>query len=126
MGFLNVDAKAKYNQVLAPVLKAKRELGVDTWLSSGLPSTLVGGTIRELADLIEKAIGDAEIDSAANQRYLAQTALGGYTANLMQPVYAKVFKGLSEAKLDEVLQSFAFKNCHPRQDILKVLKKYWV
>jgi endoglucanase len=125
MGFLNVDAEAKYKQVLAPILKAKRELGVDNWLSAGLPGTVVSGTIRELADLIEKSIGDSEIDSAANQRYLAQTALGGYTANLMQPAYAKQFKRLSESELDQVLQSFAFKNCRPRQEILKVLKKYW-
>ena len=125
MGFMNVDTKAKYKQVLAPILKAKKELGVDNWLSAGLPGTVVSGTIRELAGLIEKSIGDAEIDSAANQRYLAQTALGGYTANLMQPAFAKQLKGLSETELDQVLQSFAFKNCHPRQEILNVLRKYW-
>ena len=125
MGFLNVDAEAKYKQVLAPILKAKRELGVDNWLSAGLPGTLVGGTISELAGLIEKSIGDTEIDSAANQRYLAQTALGGYTANLMQPAFAKQIKGLSETELDQVLQSFAFKNCRPHQDILNILKKFW-
>jgi len=124
MGFLNVDAGSKYMQVLAPILKAKRDLGVDNWLSAGLPGTLVSRTIRELADTIEKSIGDADIDPAANQRYLAQTALGGYAANLMQPAYAKLFKGLSEVELDQVLQSFAFKNCHPRQDILNILKKY--
>jgi endoglucanase len=125
MGFMNVDAKARYNQVLAPILKAKKELGVDNWLSAGMPGTVVSGTIRELASLIEKSIGDTEIDSTANQRYLAQTALGGYTASLMQPAYAKKLKGLSETELDQVLQSFALKNCHPRQDILNVLKKYW-
>ena len=112
-------------QVMAPVLKAKRALGVDNWLSAGLPGTAVGKTIGALAGMIEKAIGDGEINSAANQRYLAQTALGMYAASLMQPAYAKRFKGLSEAELDQVLQSFAFKNCRPRQDILKVLKSYW-
>ena len=125
MGFVNVDPDSKYMQVLAPVLKAKRELGVDNWLSTGLPGTIVGGTIRELAGLIEKAIGDTEINSAANQRYLAQTAIGMYAASMMQPAYAKCFKGFSEIELDLLAQSFAFKNCHPRQDILKVLRKFW-
>jgi hypothetical protein len=112
-------------QVLAPVLKAKRELGVDNWLSAGLPGTIVGGTIRKLAGLIEKAIGDAEINSAANQRYLAQTAIGMYAASMMQPAYAKCFKGFSEMELDLLAQSFAFKNCHPQQEIMKVLRKFW-
>ena len=125
MGFMNVGTEAKYKQVLAPILKSKKELGVDSWLSAGLPGTVVGGTIRELAGLILKSIGDPEIDPAANMRYLAQTALAGYTANLMQPVFAKQLKGLSETELDQVLQSFAFKNCHPRQEILTVLRKYW-
>jgi hypothetical protein len=32
---------------------------------------------------------------------------------------------MSEAELDRVVQSFALKNCRPREDILAVLKKYW-
>jgi endoglucanase len=72
MGFMTVEPASKYMQVLAHVLNAKRDLGVDSWLSSTLPGTLVGGTIRELADLIEKTIGDAEIDSAANRRQSVQ------------------------------------------------------
>lgn len=125
MGFLNVAPNSKYAQVLAPVLKAKRELGVDNWLSTGLPGTVVGNTISELADLIEKTIANVEINSIANRRYLAQTAIGMYTASLMQPAYAKCLKDLSETELDQVAQSFAFKNCQQRQDILKVLQKFW-
>jgi endoglucanase len=125
MGFVNVDPGSRYMQLLAPILKAKRDLGVDNWLSIGLPGTTVSGTIHELADQIEKAIGNDVIDSTANQRFLAQTALGGYAASLMQPAFAKLFQGLTEEEMDQVLQSFAYKNCHPRQDILTVLKKYW-
>jgi endoglucanase len=125
MGLVDVDPGSKYMQVTAPIFKAKRDLGVDSWLSAGLLGSTVGETIRELAGLIEKAIGDAEINSEANQRYLAQTALAGYTASLMQPTYAKLFKSLSEAELDQILESFAFKNCRPRHEFLNVLKKYW-
>jgi len=125
MGFMTPDPDSRYSQVLAPILKAKRDLGVDNWLTPGLPGTTVSRTVRELADLIEKAIGDPEINSASNQRYLNQTALGMYAASLMQPVYAKLLKGLSEVELDQVVQSFAFRNCKPRQDILNVLMKFW-
>ncbi len=125
MGLVTLKPESKYLQILAPVLKAKRNLGVDSWLSAGLVGTTVGETLWELADLIEKRIGDPEIESSANRRFLAQAALSGYTANLMQPAYAKAFRGLSEADLDEALQSFAFKNCQPHPEILNVLKKHW-
>ena len=112
-------------QVLAPVLKAKQKLGVDTWLSAGLPGTEVGETIDELASQIEQELADPTLDAAANRRFLSQTALGGYTANLMQPRYARRFQGMSETELDQVAQSFAFNTCRPRTDILAVLKKFW-
>ena len=125
MGFLQVDPTSSYMQVLAPILDAKRALGVDTWLSAGLPGTRVGRTIEELAGLIEKALDDPGLDPAANARFLAQSALGGYAASLMQPRYARRFQGMSETELDQVLQSFAFKNCRPRLEILAVLQKFW-
>jgi hypothetical protein len=125
MGWVTVDPAAEYLQVLAPVLEAKRVLGVDHWLVPGLPDTVVRNVIRELADLIEKAIDDPDINSSANQRYLAQMTLAGYVSNLMQPSYAKRFKGMTEVDLDRVLQSFAFKNCLPRPEIVTVLKQYW-
>jgi endoglucanase len=125
MGFMNVAPDSEYHRILAPILKAKRDLGVDAWLFDGVPGSVVGGAIRELADLIEKALPAAGVDPAANRRFLAQAALGCYAANLMQPAYAGRFKGLSEAQLDKALQSFAFKNCRPREDVLNVLKRYW-
>jgi hypothetical protein len=125
MGFVNVNPRSKYHQVMAPVLKAKKKLGVDNWLSPGLPGTVVSETMGKLSATILQAIGDPEIDPAMNFRYLAQTALGGYTASLMQPVFAKQLKGLSETELDEVLQSFALKHCTHSQDVLTVLRKFW-
>jgi endoglucanase len=125
MGFLQVDPNSAYMQIMASVLDAKRALGVDNWLNPGMPGTTVGRTVQELAGLIEKAIGDPELSTAMNERYLAQTALGMYAASLMQPRYARRFQGMSENELDRVLQSFAFKNCRPRPEILAVLQKFW-
>ncbi len=125
MSFMNISSDSEYQRLLAPVLKAKRDLGVDNWLADGVPGSTVGGAIGELAGLIEAALPDAGIDPAANRRYLAQAALGGYAATLMQPAWAERFKGLSEEKLDDVLQSFALKNCRPWESVFNVLKKYW-
>lgn len=128
MGFLNVKPDSAYHRALGPVLRAKKQLGVDNWLSTGLPGSVVSASLKEMAGLIEKTILEASgeaIDSNANQRYLAQTAIGMYAASLLQPVYAKCLKGLSKTELEEVAASFALRNCRPQEDILKVLMKYW-
>jgi hypothetical protein len=42
----------------------------------------------------------------------------------MQPSYAKLFKGMSEARLDEVAASFAFKNCIVNEGLVATVKKH--
>jgi hypothetical protein len=66
MGLVNVNPRSKYHQVLAPVLKAKKKLGVDNWLSPDLPGTVVSETMGELSDKILQTINDPEIDPAMN------------------------------------------------------------
>lgn len=124
MGLITLHPESEYMQRIAPILKAKRELGVDNWLSTGLPGSLVTSIINDLAGVIEKSIGDTQIDPGFNRRYLAQHALGSYAASLMQPAFARCFKDLSETEIDHVLRSFCFKNCQPRQELTEVIQKY--
>jgi hypothetical protein len=44
--------------------------------------------------------------------------MAGYASNLMQPAFTKRFKSLSKAKLDDILRSFAFKNCRPHPELM--------
>jgi hypothetical protein len=53
-----------------------------------------------------------------------QHTLSGYAGNFLQPYYARCFKGMSENDLDQVLQSFALKNCRPNEGLVGVLKKH--
>jgi hypothetical protein len=121
MGWVGVQPQSDYMRALAPVLEAKRLLGVDSWLSSG---SLARDMVENLARYAEQVIADPDIDTRANLRYLGQAALSGYVAGLMQPAYAKCFQGLSETELDRVLQSFAFENCHPHQGLIDTIKRH--
>ncbi len=123
MGWVTVAPDSEYLQIIAPVLEAKRLLGVDSWMSSDAPALKM---VQDLARHVEQVIGDPDIDPRANSRYLAQAALSCYVASLMQPTYAKRFKGMSEAELDRVLQSFAFRNCKVRQGLVDIIRKHGV
>jgi len=121
MGWVHLDPASEYMQRLKPVHEAKRQLAVDFWMQ-WLPSTPAKDLVRELARLAENAIDDPSVDPYAAERYLGQAALAGHLAALMQPAYARRFEGLSETEIDRALESFAFRNCLPREELLAVLR----
>jgi len=105
------------------VLDAKRDLSTDFWMS-WIPATPAKTKVFELAAMIERATEGTTIDSEANRTFLSQAALSGYTASLMQPLYARCFDGLSETQLDRVLESFALKQCGPHAALIEVIRKH--
>jgi hypothetical protein len=55
---------------------------------------------------------------------MSQTWLCFYSGTLMQPMYAGLFKGLSETELDYILSSFSAKQCFPNEGLVDLLSKY--
>ncbi len=123
MGWVALDAESEYMQIVAPILEAKRELDADAWMG-WLPDTPAKKLGRDLAMLIEETICDPDIKPAENLHFFKRAVFSGYAATMMEPAWAKRFKGMSEVEIDRVLQSFAFKNCQPRGDLLKVVQKH--
>lgn len=124
MGTVLVPPDAPYIRAIDGILKAKRELELDMfWMTQAGP-TRTREMIGDLARHISAQIGDPEIDPETTTRYLAQAALAGFASSLAQPAYAKCFAGMTEAELDETLQSFSFARCQPNQPLLDVLRKY--
>jgi aryl-phospho-beta-D-glucosidase BglC (GH1 family) len=124
MGWVQLAPDSEYLRVVAPVLEAKRQIQTDFWMK-WLPVTPLKQEIFGLADKVLEISGDTEVNPADNRTYLAQATLSGYAALLLQRGYARCFAGMSEADIDRVLQSFAFKKCrvHP---LVRVVKKHMV
>lgn len=122
MSWLRVHPECDYLQIIGPVLEAKRQLQTDFFDLTD--STAAGEAVKCLARLIESASGDPDIDPVANQRAMAQHALNNYAATMLQPAYAKCFKGMSENRIDEVLKAFALQNCLRREEFLSVLTRH--
>jgi endoglucanase len=123
MGWVELAPESEYMQLVAPLLETKRLLNADFWMG-WLPSTPAKQAVEELARHIEATIEDEDIDPAANLRYLKQATMAGYIAGLMQPTYAKLFRGMSELDIDRVLSSFAFDSCTPNTDLIEVVRKH--
>lgn len=122
MGWTQLDPDSAYLQAIRPVMDAKNDLQTDFWMS-WVPATAEKKMVNDFADLVKEKINDSSIETKSNRTFMAQHLLSGYVAALMQPRYAHCFAGMSEEKLDDVMQSFAFKNCHPHQGLVDVLKR---
>jgi aryl-phospho-beta-D-glucosidase BglC (GH1 family) len=123
MGMLTLDPASAYMERIGDLLRKKSALGTDDWMS-WLPPTPIKDATAQLADQILQAVADPQLDARLNARCVKQTLLCFYTGTLMQPLYASLFKGLSENELDQILSSFAAKKCVPNQGLIGVLSKY--
>jgi endoglucanase len=123
MGWVTLDPESPYMRLVAGELEAKRLLDTDQWMG-WLPDTPAKKAIRELAALVERTIGDGDIEADADYAYLKQAALSGYVGGLMEPSYAKLFKGLGEERLDELASSFAFESCVVNEGLVGIVKKH--
>jgi endoglucanase len=125
MGLTEVDPHSEYMRLIRPVLRAKKTLGTDGWLEKGPPKTALQKTVDRLASLAEREIRDPDIDHPSNRLFLSQAMQAVYFAGLMQPAFAKRFRKLTESQIDKVMQSFAFRNCRVRKDLVEVLSRFW-
>jgi len=120
---LTLNPESPYMQRIKDLLSKKRALGTDDWMR-WLPPTPVKTSTAQLAEQIRQVVNDPGIDPVLNAKSMGQTLLCFYAGTLMQPMYAGLFKGLSETELDGILASFSAKQCVPNQGLVDVLSKY--
>lgn len=123
MGWAMLDPRSDYMQIIRPVIDAKIQLDTDQWMG-WLPETRAKMIIRELEHCIRETIGDPDIDAAEDYRFLKQAALCSYTGTRMQPAYARRFRGMSEDRIEEVMSSFALKNCRINRGLIRVVSGF--
>ena len=122
MGWVQLDPQSDYIRLIRPVLQAKQTLATDFWMGWIAP-TPAKQKVHELAQMIEATLEDEAIDPRANRNYLAQAALSGYTAGLMQGTYARLFQGMKAGDIERVARSFALEACRPHMALVEIVKK---
>jgi len=123
MGWIALDPESEYIQLIAPELTHKCELDTDFWMG-WLPSTPFKQTIETLVSQIEETLADPTLDWSANRQYLRQAIGDHYIGQLLQPSFARRFKGMSETELDHVLESFTLGQCKLHIELLKIIQRH--
>jgi aryl-phospho-beta-D-glucosidase BglC (GH1 family) len=123
MGWVTLHPESEYLERVARVLELKRTLGTDAW-AGWLPKGEVARLMEGAAEQASAAIGDPDLPPREFAQYLKQAALDGFFGGLLQPVYARAFKGLSEPDIDRVLSSFSLEQCSKNQPLLDIVQKH--
>jgi len=126
MGTVHLQPESPWLRLTAPYRKLKVKLGSETW--GQLPGSVVARSIVALGSAVRRGAAERRygIDPAAFAMPfgLANRMVGGMlVAEQLLPSFAGLFRGLSEKKLDEILQSFAFRNCAVRAGLADVLRR---
>jgi len=122
MGLVTLDPESEYMQRLSSFLEKKYRLGTGDWMH-WIPAATARQLVAGAASYLREVI-DESIHPGCNNKALSQAVLCVYAASLLEPEYAKTFKGLPEEKLDEILQSFSFKQCVVNRELAGLLRKH--
>ena len=123
MGLMMVSPQSEYLQLNAHVLDLKFQLEADAWMT-WLPPSTTRIKMNELAAQIQQTIGDPGISELLVRQNLARGVMTNLISTLLEPLWAKQFRGMSEDDLDRILQSFAFRNCTPHAGLTGVVKRH--
>jgi hypothetical protein len=123
MGWVMSDPTSPYMELIGKNLEHKRLLNADFWMK-WLPNTPAKTFVHNLTHEIVETLNDPYIDTGGVENYLTQNTMAGFIGGLMQYPFARLFKGMSESDLDEILSSFAFRNCIPHPDLHTVMTKH--
>lgn len=123
MGWVTLDPESEYMRMITGVQQKKHVLGAENFVKY-FQDDIVKNKISDLADLLEKETTSYAINHTDNVIILSDLVLRNYAATLLQPVYARLFQGMSEERVNDILSSFAFKKCKINQGLMNLLQKH--
>jgi len=119
MGAVLVNPESEWMRRIEPVRAIKTGMRCDSWIER-TPGP-IDHLIRQIADYAAEVI-----PSASQADFLSRLQSGiqdGVLAQALLPAFVEQFRDTSEVQIDSMMQSFAFKNCRPRQDLIELLKR---
>jgi len=135
MGLVYADPESEWMRRTRSVRQAKTTLRCDSWIERH--ESTIEGLIGQIGDYVRTVVGGNTTGGAVGDRP-QQGGLPGDWANLndtlrwaicdgalsraLLPAFAEQFRGMNEAEIDEMVQSFALSNCIQREGMAQVVR----
>jgi endoglucanase len=121
MGLVVLDRDSEWMQRTKPVREIKSALRCDSWIERH--TSEIDNPILDIANLTRSVAGDHAIDLVGLEENLYFSVCDGLLSQMLLPAFAEQFQGMSEREIDEMMQSFAFKNCIRRTDLAELIEE---
>lgn len=118
MGAVLVNPESEWMRRTLPVRQSKTRLRCDSWIER--QAQPIDTLVRQIAELTKEV---PTLNLSDTQTKLQFGIQDGTLAQVLLPAFAEQFRGMRRAEIDRMMQSFAFQNCQPRQELVDLLKK---
>ena len=100
---------------------SKARLGADAW---GIRATGIRSVMDPLNALVAAEFPNWQPGPFGANRLANRLVRNLLISEALLPEFAALFRGVSEAEIDELMQSFLFRNCTVRQELADTLAAY--
>ncbi|KAF2012735.1 glycoside hydrolase family 5 protein [Aaosphaeria arxii CBS 175.79] len=122
MGMISTSPKSAWSTLLKPFLGRKAQLQVDSFTTH--KSERVDKLINDLAEWIDEVSPAAKRTYPSNwdtKQHIRRNTLQTFLATTLCTEFAELFRGKTQADLDELAKSYAFENCVQREELNAIL-----
>jgi hypothetical protein len=121
MGLVCLDPSSEWMRRTRPVREAKRLLRCDHWIEKQPGS--IDPLLPQIGAAARKALPDLPLDAQQLEAELSGAVCETTLAQALLPAFAEQFRGMTEEEIDRMMQSFAFVNCVPRSELVRLLDR---
>jgi hypothetical protein len=115
------DPESKWMQRIRPIVEKKARLGVDSW---GGVDTQIRHIMDPLEQTFAREFPNYDPFPFGTQWQIRRLVRHILLAEPLLEEFGALFKGMTETKIDEMMQSFRFDNCVQRTELANILKAY--
>jgi len=120
-GVVYAAPNSPWVQRTRPLLEKKARLGVDSW---GGRDTDVRHILEPIEDLFAEEFPEYQPFPFGVKRHIDQLVRHMLLAEPLVEQFANLFQGIGKQEVDQLMQSFQFKNCVQRTELAKLLASY--
>lgn len=125
MGMVSTRGDSPWNRLIWPHVEKKQRLYVDSCAIKRSPE--VEELLEPLVKWIDEVAPNAKTTYPlhwATKNHLIRTVFRTFVAQSLFQEFAELFRGKSEAELEELAKSFNLEECNLREDLNEALREY--
>jgi len=120
MGLVYAAPDSKWMRRTRPIREIKSALRCDSWIERHDAELFTH--LRRVADHVLNTVGDRPGDWSNLAEELGFALCDGFLSGKLQPAFAEQFRGMSEAAIDAMMESFALQNCIRREGLVQMVR----